>query len=151
MHNEKNHSINHGVGDAAEYADIINMSCEPPEDGHKFWIRDPAGNTNQGPEAALTMMNHSLQKDASALLWEDVQGSLFSSIIQIYLNLSKIVFAARVEDGDDPAWTQVSARTEESIVLRSDWFHWRELQNLKAREECMGIDVNIWNRAENRR
>ena len=27
--------------------------------------------------------------------------------------MSKFVFAARVEDGDEPAWTQVSARTGE--------------------------------------
>ena len=81
MLNEKNHSINHGGGDVAKYADIINMSCEAPEDGHKFWIKETGGNTNQGPEAALTMMNHSLWKEASALLCESVQGSVLSSII----------------------------------------------------------------------
>jgi hypothetical protein len=81
MHNEKNHNIKHGGGDIAMYADIINMSCEAPEDGHKFWIQEPGGNTNQEPEAALTMMNHSLRKEASALLCEGVQGSLLSSII----------------------------------------------------------------------
>ena len=79
MHNEKNHSIKHGGGDVAKYADIINMSCDAPEDGHKFWIKEPGGNTNQGPE--LTMMHHSLRKEASALLCEGVQGSLLSSII----------------------------------------------------------------------
>jgi hypothetical protein len=26
-----------------------------------------------------------------------------------------------VEDGDDPAWAEVSARTEESFVLRADY------------------------------
>jgi hypothetical protein len=72
MHNEKNHSIKHGGGDVAKYADIINMSCEAREDGHK---------SNQGPEAALTMMNHSLRKEASALLCEGVQGSVLSSVI----------------------------------------------------------------------
>ncbi len=81
MHNEKNHSIKDGGGDIAKYADIINMSCEAPEDGHNFWIKEPGGNTNQGPEAAFTMMNHSLRKEASALLCEDVQGSVLSSII----------------------------------------------------------------------
>ena len=84
MHNEKNHSIKHGGGDVAKYADIINMSCEAPEDGHKFWIKEPGGNTNQGPEAALTMMHHSLWKEAStllSLLCEGVQGSVLSSII----------------------------------------------------------------------
>jgi hypothetical protein len=69
MHNEKNHCIKHGGGDVAKYADIISMSCQP------------GGNTNQGPEAALTMMHHSLWKEASALLCEGVQGSVLSSII----------------------------------------------------------------------
>ncbi len=48
----------------------------------------------------------------------------------------------------DPAWTQVSASTGQSIVLRSDGFHRLELQNPKAKEEFMGITVNIWNRAK---
>ena len=34
----------------------------------------------------------------------------------------------------------------QSIVLRADRFHRRGLQNPKAKEECMGIKVNIWNR-----
>ena len=81
MHNEKNQSIKHGGGDVAKYADIVNMSCEAPEDGHKFWIKEPGGNTNQGPEAVSTMMNHSLRKEASALPCEGVQGFVLSSII----------------------------------------------------------------------
>ena len=81
MHNEKNHSIKHGGGDIAKYGDPINMSCDAPEDGHKFWVKEPGGNTNQGPEAALSMMQHSLRKEASALLCEGVQG--------ILLNMSK--------------------------------------------------------------
>ena len=63
MHNEKNHSIKHGGGDIAKYGDPINMSCDAPEDGHKFWVKEPGGNTNQGPEAALSMM----EKEASPL------------------------------------------------------------------------------------
>jgi hypothetical protein len=63
MHTEKNHSIKHGGGDKAKYGryygDPINMSCDL-EDGHKFWVKEPGGNTNQGPEAALSMMQHSL-------------------------------------------------------------------------------------------
>ena len=74
MHNEKNHSIKHGGGDIAKYGDPINMSCEAPEDGHKFWVKEPGGNTNQGPAAALSMIQHSLRKEASALLCEAVQG-----------------------------------------------------------------------------
>ena len=58
MHNEKNHSIKHGGGDTsiAKYGDPINMSCDAPEDDHKFWVMEPGGNTNQGPEAALSMI-----------------------------------------------------------------------------------------------
>jgi hypothetical protein len=151
MHNEKNHNIKHGGGDVAKYADIIKMSCYAPEDDHKLWIKEPGGNTNQGPEAALTMMHQTLRKEASALLCEGVQDSVLSSIIENYLNLSKFVFSARVEDWDGPAWTQVSSRTGESIVLRADRFHRRELQNPNAKEECMGIKVNIWNRVKTRR
>ncbi len=81
MHNEKNHSIKHVGGNVSKYADIINMSCEAPEDCHKFWIQESVGNTNQGPEAALTVMNHSLWKEASALLCEGVPGSVLSSNI----------------------------------------------------------------------
>jgi hypothetical protein len=77
MHNEN------GGGDIAKYGDPINMSCDAPEDGHKFWVKEPGGNTNQGPEAALSMMMHSLRKEASALLCEGVQG--------IFLNMSKFV------------------------------------------------------------
>jgi hypothetical protein len=55
---------------------------------------------------------------------------------------------ARVEDGDDPAWTQVSTRTGESIVLHTNRLHQQALQNPKAKEECMDIKVNIWNRAK---
>ncbi len=57
------------------------MSCDAPEDGHKFWVNEPGGNTNQWPEAALSMMMHSLRKEASVLLCEGVQG--------ILLNMSK--------------------------------------------------------------
>jgi hypothetical protein len=48
----------------------------------------------------------------------------------------------------DPAWFQVSASTGQSIVLRADRFQRRELQNTKAKEECMGINVNIGNRVK---
>ncbi len=73
MHNEKNHSMKHGGGDIAKWADLINMSCEAPETGHKLHIKEPGG-TNQGPAAALIMMNHTLRKEASELLCEAVQG-----------------------------------------------------------------------------
>jgi hypothetical protein len=39
LHNAKNHSIVHGAPDIARWANLINMSCEAPETGHKFWIK----------------------------------------------------------------------------------------------------------------
>jgi hypothetical protein len=79
MHNEKNHSIKHGGGDLAKYDDIINMSCDSPEDGNKSWVKEPGGKTNQGG-LKLQTMNHSLWKEASALLCDGAQ-ELFPSII----------------------------------------------------------------------
>jgi hypothetical protein len=73
MDNEKNHSIKHGPNDIRKYADLINISCEMPEDAHIFWIKEQGGCTKQGPEAASTMMNRALRKEASALLCEGVQ------------------------------------------------------------------------------
>jgi hypothetical protein len=67
------------------------------------------------------------------------------------LNTSKYVAAARVEDGDEPPWTQYSATSGRSVVLRADRFHRRALWNSKPKEECKGIKVNIWNRAKVRR
>ncbi len=63
MRKGKNHSIKHGGGDVGKYGDTINVSgCDAPEGGHKFWIKEPGGNTNQGLQAALTMMHHALRK-----------------------------------------------------------------------------------------
>ena len=75
MDNEKNHSMKHGGNDIAKYGDLINMSCDTPEEAHKYWIKEPGVCTNQGPRAALTMMNHALRKEASALLCEGLQGN----------------------------------------------------------------------------
>ena len=64
MDNEKNHNMKHGGNDIARYGDLLNLSCETPEDAHKVWIKEPGGCTNRGPQAALTMMNHALRKEA---------------------------------------------------------------------------------------
>ena len=69
----KNHSIIHTPGDVGRYGEAINMSCDPPEDAHK---NEQGGSTNQGPQAQLSMMLHSLRKEASALLCEAVQGNI---------------------------------------------------------------------------
>ncbi len=55
LDNEKNHSIVYGGNDIAKYADVINMSCEMPEDAHKFWMKEPGGYTTQGPATVLTL------------------------------------------------------------------------------------------------
>ena len=77
MANEKNHSLRHGGGDVAEWGDPINMSCDAPENAHKLWIKEQGDCTNQGPAAQLTMLNHTLRKEASELLCEAAQGMFF--------------------------------------------------------------------------
>ena len=80
----KNHSIRHTPGDIVRYCDAINVSCDAPEEAHKLWVKEQGVCTNQGPQAQLGMMLHSLHKEASALLCEAVQGNvcvcLFSKI-----------------------------------------------------------------------
>jgi hypothetical protein len=46
---------------------------------------------------------------------------------------------------------QQSASSGQPIVLRADRFHRRNIQNPKTKQGCMGIKVNIWNRAKIRR
>ena len=75
MATRKNHSIIHAPGDVCRYGDAINVSCDPPEDAHKIWVKEQGGGTNQGPQAQLSMMLHSLHKKASVLLCEAVQGN----------------------------------------------------------------------------
>jgi hypothetical protein len=50
------------------------MSCDAPETSHKLWIKEQGDCTNQGPAAQLTMLNHTLRKEASELLCEAAQG-----------------------------------------------------------------------------
>ena len=84
----KNHSIRHTPGDVARYCDAINVSCDAPEEAHKLWVKAQGAGTNEGPQAQLGMMLHSLHKEASALLCEAVQGNvcvlLFSNINGIF-------------------------------------------------------------------
>jgi hypothetical protein len=72
----KNHSMRHTAGDVARYCDAINVSCEAPEEAHKLWVKEQGVCTNQGPQVQLSMMLHSLRKEASALLCEAVQGKV---------------------------------------------------------------------------
>jgi hypothetical protein len=47
---------------------------------------------------------------------------------KIYLNMF-LQAAARVEDGDEPPWTQQSASSGQTVVLRAARFYRRNLQN----------------------
>jgi hypothetical protein len=75
METEKNHSIKHAPNDIVKWGDSINMSCEAPETGHKDWVKKQGAKTNQGPAVALSMAQHTVRKEASALLCEAVQGA----------------------------------------------------------------------------
>ena len=65
---EKMRSIKHAPNDIIRWVDPENMSCEGPETNHKKWVKGQGGKTNQSETSNKTMMNHSLQKEASALL-----------------------------------------------------------------------------------
>ncbi len=77
----KNHSILHHSGDVARYCDYINTSCDPPETAHKKWVKEQGVCTNQGDQVQLSMMLHSLHKEARSLLCEALQGTLIHKCI----------------------------------------------------------------------
>ncbi len=57
-----------------------------------------------------------------------------------------------MDDGDDAPWTQLDSRTGEHVALRADRFHRHNPnENENSSQACMGIRVNIWNRAKVRR
>ncbi len=82
----KDHSIQHNPGDVARYCDAINTSCDPPENAHKKWVKEQGVCANQGDQVQLSMMIHSLHKEASSLLCKGVQGKTFHlCILDIFL------------------------------------------------------------------
>ncbi len=89
MHNEKNHSIKHGGGDVAKYADIINMSCDASGGGHKFW---PPGGSLVGAwwehkSGAWSCMDH----DASRFRKRPVPSSVRVSKVCAFFNNLKLL------------------------------------------------------------
>ena len=58
-----------------------------------------------------------------------------------------------MDDGDEPAWAQHNQRLAKDVILRADRFHRADpnAQKENASQACMGIRVNIWNRAKVRR
>ncbi len=77
----KNSSILHTPGDAARYCDAINTSCDQPETAHKKWVKEQGVCTDQEDQVQLSMMIHSLHKEASSLLCEAVQGALLHACL----------------------------------------------------------------------
>ena len=131
MDTEKVHSLKHCGVEIANYANPINTSCDGPEGGHKLWVKAQGGNTNQGPSMSLYMMQQCVHKEASQLLCEAVQ--------------------ARVEDGD----THEEWLDNAGHQLRADRW-WKadaggSQADSDAHGQCMGIRVNIWERAKARR
>ena len=95
--------MRHTGGDGARYCDAINVSCDAPEEAHKIWVKQQGVCTNQGPQAQLSMMLHSLHKEASSLLCEAVQGkdcvvqlSNIFGIFCIFPRISRIVHIVRI-------------------------------------------------------
>ena len=76
MNTEKAHSIKHCHIDVLDFGNPINCSCDGPEGGHKKWVKQQSLKTNQGETAALTMMQHSLRKEAAELLCDAVQSRI---------------------------------------------------------------------------
>ena len=128
MDTEKVHSIIHCGIEICSVANPMNASCEAPEKAHTLWVKGQGGNTNQGPSAALTMMRHTVNKEASQMLCRAVQ--------------------ARAEDIDEEEWLD-----KEGNPLRADrWWHASSIEEAgESHGPCMGMQVNIWERAKYRR
>ncbi len=128
MDTEKVHGIKHCHVDEKNWANPINCCCDGPEGGHKTWVHQQGIKTNQGASSAKTLMTHSLNKEASQLLCDAMQ--------------------CRVEDGDACAedW-----RDSNGNSLPADRF-WNTSGDITYAADnegpCMGIEVNIWERAK---
>ena len=70
------HSVKHCHVDVLGFGNPINCSCDGPEGGHKKWVKQQGLKTNQGETAALTMMQHSLRKEAAEHLCDAVQSRI---------------------------------------------------------------------------
>ena len=73
MEIEKAHSIKHCHLEVIHFGNLLNCSCDGPEGGHRKWVKLQGAKTNQGETAALTIMEHSIRKEASELLCDAVQ------------------------------------------------------------------------------
>ncbi len=123
MATEKVHSVKHTPNDVTRYCDSINTSAEAPEKGHKKWVKQQGLKTNQGPEVSLTMMQHSLRKEGSALLCEAVQ--------------------ARIDDCDPgfekDHWMKRVTRNEIEEPLRADRWYYKKMDKSRDDPEQSGF------------
>ena len=163
MATEKNHSIRHTPENVARYCDAVNLNCEAPEEAHKLWVNEQGVCTNQGPQAQLSMMLHSLHKEASALLCEAVQGNVcvflcilvfedqrhilhiwqILHILRIYIF---VYFTARIDDGDEiDDWNDTDHRTGVRVPLRADrWYQQDPTSDpIESSGDFTGIRINI--------
>jgi hypothetical protein len=122
MDTEKAHSIKHCHVDVANYADPMNCCCDGPEGGHKTWVHQQGLRTNQGASSAQTMMDHSLNKEASQLLCDAMR--------------------CRVEDGDAPA--QNTGRTPVAGNWRLTGFGTRQCRPWLPRTIQALVWVSNW-------
>ena len=146
MLNEKNHSILHCGETIGNWGDSINMSGEAPETGHKKWIKEQRGQTNQKDSSQVTMMTHSLRKEAAADLCEAMQARIDAG-----MSCSDSDDDRDVRHPDD--WTQKRRQGQgpsQRIPLRADrWFQDGPVEKVKG--TCEDITCNIWERARIRR
>ncbi len=125
---EKAHSIKHCHVDVTNYANPINCCCDGPEGGHKINVHQQGLRKNQGVNSAITIMTHSLNREASQLLCD--------------------AMTCQVENGDASAenWKDSSAR-----ALAPDRFWNQTMASMIASDNagpCLGIELNIWERAK---
>jgi len=126
MDTDEAHSIKNCHVEVLGFGNPINCSCDGPERGHKRWVKQQGAKTNQGHTSALTMM----EQEASELLCSAVK--------------------SRIDDGDRPneIWLDSKGRP---IPPHHQWGHSESQTHLTHDDSegpCMGIQVNIWERAK---
>ena len=144
MATEKVNSIIHSPNDVAHFGHYLNYCCEAPEKGHKVWVGQQGEKTNQGPEAQLTMMIHSMRKEASAVLCEAVQGEFLFIYFTYFTYFTYLTYdyTARIDD-EDPGfendnWMKKRKQAEEQEPLRADRWYYKNMDGERDNPEQSG-------------
>ena len=157
------------------------MSCEAPETGHKEWVKKQGAEINQGPAIAFSMAQHTVRKEASALLCEAVQGAFVEYyayftyymflcnvhirriykilhillILHIYCIVTRFWLPARVDDEDpdlsDDDWFVMDKRLGQEVRVRADRWYQSDPSEALQEKVCPDNRCNIWERAKVRR